>query len=657
MALVSLVTAAMSLAAAAEIRSVQATLREVVFTFDGAAKEVRLRGSTAAGEEIAQVILPVIDGKAVLPLRQDGYDPVLLGWRLEENPERPAQFVTDFLQVPAGYESPLLRPTEIKGLSCIVDLEDAVALGVRHVHDNVTINQLKGSPEADDAIPFDFDGATVYFNGHYVRQLDQRFRRFHDNGISVFVVFLNQDTADPILRHPGTLSAPPRMLCAFNTVTREGIRFFAASCAFLAQRYGRSDAKYGQISGLIVGNEFQQHAIWYNLGEASLEQVAFHYGNAVRLAWLAAARYNPDLRIYISMEHHWTAGDVNNRKVLPGKPVLSEVHRRLREGGDIPWNLAFHPYPENLFNPCFWNDRSAKDHFDTPKITFRNLEQLVGFLKQPEWLYRGRCRDIALTEQGFNLPGDTKEDEITQAAAYACAFKLVQRHPEISAFILHRHVDFKGEGGLRLGLRAYATGTVASPGEKRLVYDVFKAAGTPQEEAAFAFALPIVGMASWDEPLPPLRTAALPENTRLAFDFVNEFDTAEKDNNADVSVRDLVYAAGWLAASIYQHPSEKGWGSVSYTVSLPPLKTGETLHLATRTVVDHPQSNGVRCRILIDGKEVAAHLQQGKTPHPVDVDLSAWAGRQVSVRFQVDCNGDLTGDWFYWLEPLILVQL
>ena len=55
---------------------------------------------------------------------------------------------------------------------------------------------------------------------------------------------------------------------------------------------------------------------------------------------------------------------------------------RLLLTGDVDWNVAFHPYPENLFEPRTWLDQSATASDDTPRITFKNIELLPRFLAQ-----------------------------------------------------------------------------------------------------------------------------------------------------------------------------------------------------------------------------------------------------------------------------------
>ena len=40
---------------------------------------------------------------------------------------------------------------------------------------------------------------------------------------------------------------------------------------------------------------------------------------------------------------------------------------------------------------------------------------------------------------------------------------------------------------------------MSTPEKKKKIYEVFKAADTPEWETAFRFALPIIGIKSWDE--------------------------------------------------------------------------------------------------------------------------------------------------------------
>lgn len=121
---------------------------------------------------------------------------------------------------------------------------------------------------------------------------------------------------------------------------------------------------------------------------------------------------------------------------------------------------------------------------------------LDAYFQRPELLYRGQPRRIILSEQGFHSP-DKPDGELWQAAAFCYAWKKVESLAGIDAFILHRHVDHAHEGGLKLGLWSHQSGTISTPNKPRRIYEIFKAAGTPDEARAFEFALLVIGLKDW----------------------------------------------------------------------------------------------------------------------------------------------------------------
>ena len=183
------------------------------------------------------------------------------------------------------------------------------------------------------------------------------------------------------------------------------------------------------------------------------------------------------------------------RDVWIDKKVAIKVPHR--QGGDFDWHVAYHPYPENLFEPRFWNDKTARPNPDTPRITFKNIEVLTDYLQRPELLYRGQPRRVILSEQGFHTP-DGPDGEAIQAAAYCYAYRRIAELEGIDALILHRHVDSPHEGGLRLGLRRYVP-EASDPRPPKKIYSCFLHADQPDWESAFQFALPIIGIKNWSE--------------------------------------------------------------------------------------------------------------------------------------------------------------
>lgn len=129
-------------------------------------------------------------------------------------------------------------------------------------------------------------------------------------------------------------------------------------------------------------------------------------------------------------------------------------------------------------------------------MTFKNLEVLPRHLERSELLFEGKQRRIILSEQGFHTLA-TSEGERLQAAAYVYAWEKIQRLPTVDAFIYHRHVDHAREGGVRFGLWSHKPGSISEPLHQKLLYEVFKKAGTPAWGSAAEALLPLTGLQSW----------------------------------------------------------------------------------------------------------------------------------------------------------------
>jgi len=391
-----------------------------------------------------------------------------------------------------------------KGLQ-VQMVDDALALGVKHAALNFNLAQLV-DPRGDTNNPsWTYGGRTHRFQRGYLAGMDRQIKALSDRGVIVSLILLNYESGDPELRrlllHPGYSTNCPNRLSAFNTVTDEGRAWFAASMEFLGDRWSRPDSRFGRVWNWIVGNEVNSHWFWSNLGRVTMEQFADDHLRTVRLTHTSIRKASAHARVYLSLEHHWNlrypGGDEG--QAFPARPFLDYFNERAKADGDFDWHIAFHPYPENLFEPRAWNDKSATpDWRTTPRITFKNLEQISGYLAQPALLHQGRPRRVILSEQGFHTPKG-EDGERIQAAAYCYAWKQVERLDGIDSFILHRHVDHAHEGGLLLGLWSNKTGSVADPDRKKPIYEVFRLADTPEWEKTFEFALPVIGIRSWDE--------------------------------------------------------------------------------------------------------------------------------------------------------------
>lgn len=381
-----------------------------------------------------------------------------------------------------------------KGLQ-VEMVDDALALGIKHAAINVNLSQLVDPSRRSEPPHWSAGGETFHFNEAALKRLDQQIKPLSDRGVIVNLIILTyvsgNEQTDRLMLHPNFDPAAPNRLGAFNCTTEDGRKWFEATMGFLAERWSRPDRRYGRAVGFIIGNEVNSHWWWSNQGRVRFEDFAADYLRTVRIAHRAIRRQSSCARVYLSLEHHWNirypAGD--EQQSFPGRQLIDYFAAR---GRDFDWHLAFHPYPEDLFEPRFWNDTTAVDSTDTPRITFKNLQVLTDYFGREGLLFQGKRRRIILSEQGFHTP-DGPDGEAIQAAAYCAAYRRVATLDGIDSFILHRHVDHPHEGGLHLGLRRRDGN--ARP--KKRIYDCFLKADQDDWQESFRFALPIVGLDAW----------------------------------------------------------------------------------------------------------------------------------------------------------------
>lgn len=385
------------------------------------------------------------------------------------------------------------RPSK-KGLQ-VQMVDDALQLGIRHAALNVQLGHVLGRP-APDAEPADGDvdlGHGYTLRAAALRPLDAQIRPLAQAGVSITLILLARATGDAVIDalqfDPRYDAAAPNRLGAFRVLDDVGADHYARVLSALAARYG-PDSDIGRVHGYVVGNEVNSHWWWYNLGRATVGEVAAQYAAAVRVFHRAIRSADPDARVYISLEHHWQArfGAGDAEQSCAGRELLDAFAAAVRADGDFDWHVAYHPYPEDLFDCRFWEDVSAESRVDSPRITFRNLEVLTSYLERDELRHGGTARRVILSEQGFHCP-DGPDGPRVQAEAFARAWRKVDALDGIDAFHYHRHVDHGAEGGLRFGLWTRRQDTLFDPGERRPIWELFRVCDTPAGPAALEAAI------------------------------------------------------------------------------------------------------------------------------------------------------------------------
>lgn len=380
------------------------------------------------------------------------------------------------------------------------DLDD---LGISSLTVNIVLSSLFQAGPGKDAEAVVAGGRTWYVRRNAFDHYDATAREAAKRGIVLLGIILVPPAQSWAAKDLGALMQHPEYLSSGiytmpNLTTAESTAAYTLALELLAKRYSRDDGKYGRIHHWIMHNEVDMGFVWTNCGRRP-ELVFFdQYHRSMRLARAVLKRQDASAQVFISLTHHWArTGDPST--CFPALNLMQHLLAFCRVEGDFDWGLAHHPYPSSLLEPRTWEDRDAHFRLDTPKITFRNIEVLDAWMRQPLARYQGKTvRTIHLSEQGPNSPDYSEKSLTEQAAAMAYVWKKLARLDSIQGFQFHNWIDNRSEGGLRIGLRRFPDDPEQPLGAKP-VWHVYKALETPDEDRACAFALPVIGLKTWDE--------------------------------------------------------------------------------------------------------------------------------------------------------------
>lgn len=409
---------------------------------------------------------------------------------------------------PSRWNDPEFRARGRKGLggfhlrgAPVSDLDD---LGITSVTVNIPLDRFLAAPGGDNAITHTWQGVTLPIHRGAVESFDRTFRECARRNLLVLGILLvgkaNRWPGETgrLFAHPDC--DPSAHYAMPNLENADGLLHYAALLDFLAARYSRPDAPFGRVHHWIMHNEADAGWEWTNCGDKPALVFLDLYHKSMRVAHLVLRQYQATSRVMASFTHHWAVA--GSPRFYGSRRLLEYLLAFGRAEGDFDWGIAYHPYPQDLFEPRTWLDEQAQFTFDTPKITFRNIEVLNEWVKQPAARYRGSVRMVHLTEQGPNSRDYSDGALRDQAAAMAYVWKKLEHCDAIQGWQYHNWVDNAAEGGLRIGLRQFYDGS-PEQGRPKPVWHVYKALGTPQQEEAIAFAKEVIGIRDWSEIAPP----------------------------------------------------------------------------------------------------------------------------------------------------------
>jgi hypothetical protein len=383
--------------------------------------------------------------------------------------------------------------------SFVTDLD---SLGIGSITTNMWISKMLRSVPSEETITFHYGGKDYYADKQWVAKHDKALIEAKKRGvITSAIILIDKEVNTPdkeigaIMEHPDC--DPSGIYSMANLTNLEATHMYAATMDFLTKRYTDPNGTYGRVHHWIVHNEVDAGWVWTNMGETDSLTFMDTYHKSLRLINNIAKQYDAHSKAFITLTHYWNW--TVDKHFFLSRDLLEILIRYSDLEGDFDWGIAHHPYPESLFEPKSWLDEKAVFNFDTPLITFKNIEVLDAWVKQPYVKFKNKTkRTVFLSEQGPNSRDYTPQHLNEQAASIAYVWKKMEVLDGIDAFQFHNWLDNRGEGGLRIGLRRFPDDEV-DPAGKKPVWYVYKALGTEQEVNAIDFAKKIIGISSWDE--------------------------------------------------------------------------------------------------------------------------------------------------------------
>ncbi|MBP5497998.1 MAG: hypothetical protein J6X81_01320 [Muribaculaceae bacterium] len=442
-------------------------------------------------------------------VERDGftYDRLLSRWAVIKNVngkdtlDSHARYADEVAPIksPAYYEAPNKKGVLGIGTTKFPDgVTDLNVLGLGFATWGLHINAMIQTKMIDATdVAYTYGGHTYYMSGPQTTE-SKRILEAYDNlkmQINSYVQYYEDDQTrdhdiESFVRHPDSKSGYQH---AINTETAEGVNAYAAYLTYMGEKWG------DKVMNYFVHNEVNAPDEWCNMGYNPPEGFFMdYYLKSMHIVYNIMRQYNQNISTCITLTHHWNKVPDGE---YPGRLMVDQLLQASKSEGDWPWGLSYHSYPSNLNVPEFWSKDGSKATFQyetTPRITMNNLEVLQYWAEMPEHLYKGEMRRIFCTEQGTNSPSYSSSDLRLQAAGAAWFWKKVNGLSAIKGASWHAWVDNRHEFGLRIGLRKYPDDE-SNPYQRKEVWNVWRRAGTNNEDATFNNYRDVLGISSWDE--------------------------------------------------------------------------------------------------------------------------------------------------------------
>ncbi|MCR4788330.1 MAG: hypothetical protein K5888_07080 [Lachnospiraceae bacterium] len=295
-----------------------------------------------------------------------------------------------------------------------------------------------------------------------------------------YVDNINSPCADPTAKSPDShpVRANPINQYMLNANDEAGVNGLIADMV--------NYATYSNIQDYVIGNEVNERC-WNYMAYTDWDTYMRKYVQVFRVCYTAIKSVNPNARVYVSIDQVWNK-NANSYEYIDGYDFMLKFNDLIRQGGNLDWDMAIHPYPNPLYYPKFWDmsgvangKKFAAQVKNDQVLTFQNLSIVTNMLQQPAFLNRGgQVRDVIISEIGMGSNGGLD----AQAAGLAAAWAAFERNPYITQF-MYLEYDVNG----------------FYPTLQGKAIEVWNALGTDKEAEVMEWAKQVIGIKDWSEVL------------------------------------------------------------------------------------------------------------------------------------------------------------
>ncbi len=297
-------------------------------------------------------------------------------------------------------------PNKVGGIKGVVtdDVYGAHLLGAEHTVIDTPIDLLMLAEHSEDAVRFNHEGVTYFFDGARVEALDKLVNDADLVGMRIYFRTLLGKSEDSRVvsdvYFDGARGADGYLP---DMSDRTAARYVKAFYAFLATRY--------PVSDYIIGENVNNFSVNCNAGKIESDSFVKAYVSWLRAAHLTLRSVNSSATVYVSVNDYWRSDSSNDS--IGARSFLEKLNTEAKRCGDFNYAVAL-----NIGNGEDLPDLLAGKEYDYARIGASNLSDVTELFEKDVMYYNGSRRRLIV--DGLSLSDSI--GEANKAAYYTYAY-------------------------------------------------------------------------------------------------------------------------------------------------------------------------------------------------------------------------------------------